>query len=170
MVASRHLLQGIQLFRPSVQGRRLPLDKKLGAGSRGAVAQALRVTASEDQLHCTEETLVEDFLLVGDQLVYTIGHLYRTALELNHADGDTVEINHQIRAALKATAQGHFFGNGEIIVLRVLPINQMHRFVGLPNGYLYRYAVTQQLVGTQISLIQRDASGINRSHQPLQRC
>lgn len=44
----------------------------------------------------------------------------------------------------------------------------MQRLVGLANGYLNRHAVAQQLIGPQVGLIQRDASGIRRSHQFLQ--
>ena len=50
----------------------------------------------------------------------------------------------------------------------MLPIHQMHRLVSLPGGDLYRHAVAQQLVGTQIRLIKGDASGIGSGLQLLQ--
>ena len=50
----------------------------------------------------------------------------------------------------------------------MIPIHEMDRLVGLSGGNLHRHAVTQQLVGAQISLIERDSGGVRRCFQLLQ--
>ena len=115
-----------------------------------------------------KEALVEYLLLVGDELAHAIRNLNRTALQFDDADGDAVQVKDDVGAPLVAAAQGHFLGQGKVVVLRVLPIHQMHRFVRLAGGDLHRHAVAQQLVGAQVGLIQRDAGGVGSGHQLLQ--
>ena len=101
-------------------------DEELLRRAGGAVAQALRIAAREDQLHRAEEALVEDLFLVGDELAHAVGHFHRAALQFDHADGDAVQVKHQIRPALVAALERHLFGQGEVVLLRVLPVDQMH--------------------------------------------
>ena len=123
---------------PSGSGRRLPFDEELFARRRGAVAQPLRVAAREQQLHGGEERLVEDLFLVGDELAHAVGDLDRAALEFDHRDGDAVEVEHDVRPALVAALERHLLGEREVVLLRVLPVHQMHRLVRLPGGDLHR--------------------------------
>ena len=112
--------------------------------------------------------MVENLLLVGDELAHAVGDLDRTALQLDDADGDAVQVKDEVGTPLVAAAQGHFLGEGEVVLLRVLPIHQMHRVVRLSGGDLHRHAVAQQLVGAQVGLIQGDAGGVRGGHQLLQ--
>jgi len=134
-----------------------PLHEELFRRTGGAVAEPLRVAAGEYMLHGAEEVLVEDLFLVGNELAHAVANLHRAALQLDHRDGDAVEIEHNVRPALVASLQRHLFGQREVVFLRVLPVDQVHRFVGLARGDLYRHAVAQELVGAQVRLVERDA-------------
>ena len=127
------------------------------------------ITAREKKLNSGEERLIENLVLVADQLAHAVTDLHRAALELNHAHSDAVEVDHQVRSTLMATAQGHFFGKGEMVGLRVLPIHQMNLIVGRSSGNLHRHPIAQQLVGAHVGLIERDAGGIGSGHELLQR-
>ena len=94
--------------------------------------------------------------------------LHRAALEFDHGDGDAVEVKDEVGPPLVAAAQGHFLGEREVVLLRVLPVHQMHRLVRLPGGDLHRHAVAQQLVGAQVGLVERDARGVGGGLQLLQ--
>ena len=145
-----------------------PLDKKLFRCTGGAIAKPLRITAREHQLHGAEEALIEDRFLIGNKLAHPVSNLHRTALEFNYGNGDAVQIQHQIGAALMATLESDLFSQSEIIVLWVAPVNQMNRFVCLPHRHLHRHAVAQQIVGAKIGLIQRHTGYIGGGFQLLQ--
>ena len=100
--------------------------------------------------------------------LFSPGFSSLAAFELDDADGDAVQVKDDVGTPLVAAAQGHFLGQGEVVVLRVLPIHQMHLFVRLSGGNLHRHAVAQQLVGAQVGLIERDAGGVSSGHQLLQ--
>src|SRR5581483_2677219 len=100
---------------------RLPLDEMLLLRGDGAVAQALRAVAGEYELHRAEELLVENLLLVGDQLAHAVGDLDRAAFELDHRDGDAVEVEHDVRSAFMPAAQRHLLGEGEVVPPRIGP-------------------------------------------------
>ena len=156
---------------PPASRRRLvlPLDEELLRRAGGAVAQPLRIAPCQHQLHGAEEALVEDLFLVGDELAHAVGHLHRAALELDHRDGDAVEVEHDVRPPLVAALERHLLGEREVVLLRVLPVHQVHRLVRLAGGDLHRHAVAQELVGAQVRLVERDAGGIRRRLQLLQR-
>ena len=84
------------------------------------------------------------------------------------ADGDAVEVEHDVGPALVAALQRHLLGQREVVLLRVLPVDQMHRLVRLAGGDLHRHAVAQQLIGAQVGLIERDAGRVGGGLQLLQ--
>ena len=63
-----------------------------------AVAQPLGVVARHDELHGREEGLDEDLLLVVEVLADALGHRDRGALQLQHAERDAVDVEHDVRA------------------------------------------------------------------------
>ena len=104
---------------------RLPFDKEFLPRSDSTVAQPLRIVPCEHQLDRREEALVENFLLVRDELAHAIRDLHGTPLQLDDADGNTVQVQHEVGAPLVTAAQGHFLREGEVVLLRVLPIHQI---------------------------------------------
>ena len=153
---------------PAGADRVLPLHEELLRRAGGAVAQSLRVAARQHELHGAEEALVEDLFLVGDELAHAVGQLHRAALELDHRDGEAVEIEHDVWPALIAALQRHLFGQREVVLLRVLPVDQVHRLVRLTRSDLHRHAVAQELVGAQVGLVERDAGRVGGGLQLLQ--
>ena len=83
-------------------------------------------------------------------------------------DGEAVEIEHDVRPALVAAFQRHLLGQREVVLLRVLPVDQVHRLVRLARGDLHRHAVAQELVGAKVRLVERDARRIGGGLQLLQ--
>ena len=146
-----------------------PFDKELLRRASGAVAQPLRIAARQHQLHRAEKALVEDVFLVGDELAHAVGQLHRAALELDHRDGEAVEIEHDVRPPLVAARERHLLGQREIVLLRVRPVDQVHRLVRLPRGDLHRHTVAQELVGAQVRLVERDARRVGGGLELLQR-
>jgi hypothetical protein len=138
-----------------VVARFLPLGEELLRGAGGAVAQSLRVVGGEDELHRTEEAHVEDRLLVGDELTHAIGHLHRAALQLDDHDGDAVEVDDEVGPAFVAALECHFLGQREVVVLRVCPVDQVHRLKRLAGGDLHLDPVAQQAVGAEVRLVAR---------------
>jgi len=111
----------------------LPRQEVLFLGSDGTVAEPLGIIAGEDDLHRGEEPFVELPLLVRKELADAVTHRHVAALELDHAHRDAVDVEHEVRAALMVAAQRHLLGEGEIVVLRMCPIDDLHglrHFVG----------------------------------------
>jgi hypothetical protein len=81
---------------PAAGAPRPSTHEELLRRAGGAVAQPLRVAARQHELHGAEEALVEDLFLVGDELAHAVGHLHRAALELDHRDGEAVEVEHDV--------------------------------------------------------------------------
>ena len=70
----------------------------------GAVLQAFGVVAREDELHGGEERLVELRLLVGEVLADAVANRHAAVLQLHHADGDAVDVEHDIGPTLVVAA------------------------------------------------------------------
>src|SRR5690606_10489281 len=89
---------------------------------------------------------------------YAIAQLHRAALELDHRDGDTVDVDHQIGPTLMAAFQRDLFGQCEIVAFRVLPIDQVHVFMGLAGGQQYLDRIAQQVIHPHVGLIESIAA------------
>jgi hypothetical protein len=93
-----------------------------------AVAQALGVAARDQHLNRGEEMLDEDLLLVFQILADALGHRDGGTLQLQHAERDAVNVKHQVRAfrvgIIAGCRNSNFLGDGEMIILRILPINE----------------------------------------------
>jgi hypothetical protein len=76
------------------------LRKYFSSRADGAVLQTLGIVAGEDELHRAEEPLVELRLLVGEVLADAVADGDAAVLQFDHADGDAVDVEHQIGPAL----------------------------------------------------------------------
>jgi hypothetical protein len=132
----------------------LPPEEELLRGPGRAVAQALRIAAGEDQLDGGEKPLVELGALVGDQLADAVADAHPAVLQLDHADGDPVDVEHQIGPALVPALQGHLLGDGEVVVGGVLPVDQLHGFGGLPGLGFHRRPVAQKFVNLPVGVVE----------------
>ena len=83
------------------------------------------------------------------------------AFQLHYPNGDTVDVEHQVWATVKVAVQGGFLGDGAIVVLRLIPVNEMDRLRDLARFALHRNAVAQQFVHFLVVVIKA-AVGIVR--------
>ena len=139
----------------------LPLQEILLRGADGAVLQPLGVVAREDELHRAEEPRVELRLLVGEVLPDAVADGDAAVLQLDHADGDAVDVEHEVGPPLVVAAQRHFLGDGEVVLLRLLPVDELDRLGDLAGLDLHRHAVAQQAVNRLVVVVEA-AVGIVR--------
>ena len=124
----------------------LPLQEILLLRADGAVLQPLGIVAREDELHRAEKPLVEFGLLVGQVLADAVADADAAVLQLQHADGDAVDVEHDVGPPLVVAAQRDLLGDGEIVLLRLLPVDQVDGLRDLARLGLHRHAVAQQAV------------------------
>ncbi|MNR10061.1 hypothetical protein D3C85_1262920 [compost metagenome] len=128
------------------------------AGLDSAVTQALGIVAGHHELHGGEERLDKLGLLVIQVLPDALVHSHLGALEFQHAEGNAIHIEHDIRALGIglgiSTLDGDFLGNGEVVVLRMLPVDQPDGLGVFPNFRLDLHPVAQQLVHRLVTIIQ----------------
>ena len=88
------------------------------------VGEALDVVTSHDELHGRKERADELGLLVADGLADALGHCDARALQLQRHQGDAVDVQDDIRTLGVLAEHRHFLGHGEVVGLRVLPVDQ----------------------------------------------
>ena len=92
---------------------RFPLHEKLLVVPDRAVVKSLGVVACKDELYSGKETFIENLFLVGDELAHAITDANGTAFEFDYANGETVKVQNNIRAAFMPSFKGDFFGKGK---------------------------------------------------------
>ena len=134
-----------------------------------AVAQAFGVVARHDELHRGEEGLDEFLLLVVEVLADALGHRDGRALQLQHAERDAVDVEHHVRplrVGLGVGARdGDLLGDGEMVLLRVLPVDQPDGLRVLADVGLHLHAVAQQVVDRPVAVVE----ALARCRPPLSR-
>jgi hypothetical protein len=123
-----------------------------------AIAQAFRVVAGHQQLHGGEEGLNEVLLLVFQILPDTPRHRDRRALELQQPERDAVDVEDDVRALGERLGTGarhrHFLGDGEVVPLRLLPVDEPDGLRVLADLGLHLHAVAQQLVHVAVAVVE----------------
>ena len=119
----------------------LPFEEILLGRSDRPVAQAFGIVPGEDDLHRAKEPLVELPLLIGEQLPDAVADGDVAVLEFDDRHRDAVDVEHEVGSPLVVAAQGHFLGNGEIVLLRLCPIDELDRLGDLARFDLHRHAV-----------------------------
>ncbi len=132
----------------------LPRQEVLFLGADRAVPQAFGIVAGEHELDRAEEPLVEFGLLVGEALPDAVADADAAVLQLDHADGDAVDVQHQIGPALVAALQRDFFGDGEVVFSGLLPVDQVDRLGRLAGFDFDRHAVPQQVVDRVVVVVE----------------
>ena len=133
----------------------LPGQEILFPGADRAIFQAFAVVPGKDELDGAEKPGVELRLLVGQVLADAIADADAAVFEFQHADGEAVDIQHQIGAALIPAMQGDFFGEGEVVLFRRIPVDQLDGFGDLPGFGFDRHAVAQQVVDGLVVAVER---------------
>ena len=165
---------GLLRHRPAVLNPAPPiLLRRLDSG----VAQALAIIARHQPLLGGEEGLDECLLLIVQMLADALGHRDGGAFQLQHAQRDAVDVDHQVRAlgaGLGRIGQidplhRHLLGNGEVIVLRMLPVDQPDGVPVLARAGLDLYAVAQQVIDVLVAVVKALAGVRRHLDQLMQR-
>ncbi|HEX9727009.1 MAG TPA: hypothetical protein VGA37_00720 [Gemmatimonadales bacterium] len=94
---------------------------------RVAVAQPLGFVAGHHELHRGVEGPEEVLLLTVEVLADALGHGDDGGLQLQHARGDTVDVKHHVGPLGVDPEYRHLFGNAEVVVVGLGPVDQPHR-------------------------------------------
>ena len=70
------------------------------------------------------------------------------------ADGDAVDVEHEVGPPLVVAAQGHFLGDGEVVLLRLCPVDELDRLGDLAGLDLHRHAVAQEAVDRLVVFVE----------------
>ena len=120
-------------------------------------------------MHGTEKAFVVLFFLIADELADALGLVHAATFQLDHGNGNAVDIQHDIRAALQPAAQGHFLGQCKVVVVGVRPVDEVHLADRLTQRGLHIGAVAQQVVGFQVGVVQGVAADFGGGLQLAQR-
>ena len=132
----------------------LPGQKELCGCADGAVLHPFGIVARHDQLHGAEEPCVELGLLVRQALPDAIANADPAVFEFQHANGDAIDVQHQVGPPLLFAFESDFFGNGKVVVGGLFPVDEVNRFRRLARLSLHRYPVAQQLVHGLVVAVQ----------------
>ena len=136
----------------------LPPQEILFRCADGAVLQPFGVVACEDELDRREEPLIELWLLVGKVLANAITDADAAALQFQHADSDAVYVENQIGPPLVVAIQGDFLSDGEVVLFRLLPVDEVDSLRDLPGLGFHRNTVAQEAVDSLVVVVE--AAGV----------
>ena len=107
---------------------------------------------------CWFERLLPDAVADGDAAV----------LQLQHADGDAVHVEHEVRPPLVVALERHLLGDGEVVLLRLVPVDEVDGLRDLARLDLHRHAVAQQVVDGLVVAVERAAVVVRLGAQLVQ--
>ena len=100
----------------------------------------------------------EFLLLIIEVLTDTLGHGDSRAFQFQHTQRNPIDVEHHIRAFAMRLGIGsrnsHFLGNGEVVLLMVLPINQPHSLRVFADLGLHLHAVAQQVINGTVPVVE----------------
>ena len=80
-------------------------------------------------------------------------------LQLQHADGDAVHIEHEVGPPLVVALERHLLGDGEVVLLRLVPVDEVDGLRDLARLDLHRHAVAQQAVDGLVVAVEACGCG-----------
>ena len=146
----------------------LPLEEILLRRADGAVLQPLGIVAGEDELHRAEEPRVELRLLVGKVLPDAVADGDAAVFQFQHADGDAVHVQHDVGPPLVIALERHLLGDGEVVLLRLVPVDEVDGLRDLACLDLHRHAVAQQVVDGLVVAVERSVVVVRLGAQLVQ--
>lgn len=102
--------------------------------------------------------LDEDLLLVVEVLADALGYGNRRAFQLQHTERNAVDVEHYVRALGVglgiAARDGHFLCDGEVVPLRVLPVDEPNVLSIVARTGLYLHGVAQHVVHGAVTVVE----------------
>lgn len=140
-------------------GRLFPTEIELFRGMRSAVIDAFALVAGEKELGGSEELRYLSIRLIAYLLSYAIVCADRCLLEFDNADGDAIDIDHDIGSAMfggrGVADDGNLFGYMEEVVFRVAPIDERDGTIGSPSSLADGSRLGEQLVDIFVGVVER---------------
>jgi hypothetical protein len=122
-------------------------------GAGGSIGEALRVVAHHDKLDGAEEALDIGFVLVVNALANGGGDIDACSLKFQHGERDAVDIENDVGPLVVDALDGHFLGEGEVVVLPVLPIDQIDGLIIIADSGLDLDAVAQLRIDIFVDIV-----------------
>ncbi|KAF2990315.1 hypothetical protein MJC1_02710 [Methylocystis sp. MJC1] len=98
-----------------------------------------------------------------------IGDRGATALQFDHADRDAIDVKYQIRATLGGSFKGYLLGDRKIVVVRLVPVDQLNQLSNFSGLNLDRDAITQERIDSLVVGIKAPAVIVGLGAQLVQR-
>src|SRR5690625_3155679 len=135
-------------------GLLFPLQVVLLRRIGGTVSQTGRIITSYHQLHGIEERFDEVIRLIVQVLPdpFTEGDF--GSLQFDHTDGYAIDIEDQIRALIVYSPDGYLLSNGKVVVVRILPIDQLYGLIVITYLLANRGAITEHPVDLLVAIIE----------------
>ena len=123
-----------------------------------AVAQPFGLVARHHELHGGEEGADELLLLAVEALADPFAHRHRGALELQHAEGDAVDVEHEVRPPGVLPGDGHLLGDGEVVGAGVRPVDDRDGDGVRAGGRPDLRPVAEQAVDLAVGVVEGPAA------------
>ena len=131
-------------------------------GLDNSVAQSLGIVPRHDQLHCGEERLDKHLLLVVQVLADALAHGYNRAFQLQHTERNAIHVHHYIRPFAMFNLNCDLFCDSEVVIERVLPVDQPDGFGVFTHIRSDLHAIAQQTINVLVDIVE--APGLIASH------
>ena len=126
------------------------------------ITQPLGIVPRHDQLYSREERLDKYLLLVVQILADALAHRYDRALQLQHTERDAIHVQHYIRPFGMFTLNGDLFGDSEVVIERILPVDQPDGFSVFTYIRSDLHSVAQQTINVLVNVVE--APGLIPGH------
>ena len=115
--------------------------------------QTFGIVSCEHELHGRKESGDIIVLLVADILPNPFMNRYATTFQLDNGQGDSVDINDQIGAAVTFAMNGNLFGYLKIVLRGIIPVDQLHITLVIGAFGIYIHAIAQQSIHLFIGIV-----------------
>ena len=113
-------------------------------------------------MHRGEERLDELLLLAVEVLANALGHGHRRAFQLQDAQGDAIDVEHEVGPPGVLPEDSHLLGDSEVVVSGGRPVDQRNRDELLAGSRLDIHAVSQQAVDLAVGFVEGLAASERR--------
>ena len=90
-------------------------------------------------------------------------------LQLDHADGDAVDVEHEVGPPLVVARERHLLGDGEVVCLRVVPVDEPDGLGDLAGLDLHRHAVAEQAVDGLVVVVEAAVGVVRLGAEQVER-
>ena len=120
-----------------------------------AVAQPFGVIAGQQELNRCVERANKFFFLAVEVLPNALGHRHCRSLQLQHAQGDAIDVEHEVGPSGVFPGNANLLGDGKVVVARVRPVDQIDGLGLLPDVWTHLDAVAEEAIHLAVGVVER---------------